>query len=532
MNRLEAPPRQTHERACAALAVAVALAVGGVGLVRGTWSIGGSDSSCYGLMADAFASGELQPKTPWVLRAPWPDALRTVAPAGFVPSPVVADGASPVCAPGFSLLLAPFAWVGGPNGVFVVTPITGAVLIWLTFVLGRRLAGAWAGLAAALLTASIPALLFQVVQPMNDVLATTLWTAVLVAASTGDPGRPWLLGVLTGVAVLVRPNLAPVAAAIAVWLAAVTWRTHSDRRAVIRHLLALAIAASPALVTLLALNVALFGNPFASGYGAVEDLFSTRHVVMNVRQYGRAIVETELGIPLLGIAAALLVRRPVRPIVWLVLAVSGSVIAVYLFYRPFAEWWYLRFLLPALVPLTTLAAVVMVEALHAPGRQRGLDVVLKTVACIGVALATLFGVQTAAERQAFDLQRLERRFRAAGAVVRDRFPGESVFITIWESGTLRFHAGRPSVLWDSLDPTWLDGAIAWLSAAGFDPYIVVEEWEVPRFRERFAGRSRLGQLDWPPRFEIDRQVRIFKPADRDAYLRGESVPTALVIPRR
>ena len=37
-----------------AIAVAAALTLGAYGLVRGTWAVGGSDSSCYALMAVAF----------------------------------------------------------------------------------------------------------------------------------------------------------------------------------------------------------------------------------------------------------------------------------------------------------------------------------------------------------------------------------------------------------------------------------------------------------------------------------------------
>ena len=47
------------------LAVAAAVGAGAtVGVVRGTWAVGGSDSSCYALMADAFADGPLQPSSP------------------------------------------------------------------------------------------------------------------------------------------------------------------------------------------------------------------------------------------------------------------------------------------------------------------------------------------------------------------------------------------------------------------------------------------------------------------------------------
>jgi hypothetical protein len=40
--------------------------------------------------------------------------------------------------------------------------------------------------------------------------------------------------------------------------------------------------------------------------------------------------------------------------------------------------------------------------------------------------------------------------------------------------------------------------------------------------------SPLGALDWPPRFDVARQVRIFDPDDRARYLAGERIPTEIV----
>ena len=89
-------------RVAATIAIAAAIALAAVGVLRGTWAVGGSDSSCYGLMAMAFAEGRLQPESSLAAEAPWPDASRTTAPAGFIPSPVRAAAASPICAPLFS----------------------------------------------------------------------------------------------------------------------------------------------------------------------------------------------------------------------------------------------------------------------------------------------------------------------------------------------------------------------------------------------------------------------------------------------
>ena len=193
----------------AILALAIALGLAGFGTMRGTRAVGGSDSSCYGLMAEAFGTGHWQPTSALAVEAPWPDASRTLAPGGFIPSPVRPGASSPICAPGFSVLMAPFYAVGGRDAIFAVTPIAAFVLVWCAFVLANRLAGGLAGVAAAALTASSPIVLFQTVQPMNDVATAALWLGALVLMA-----RPVACGALIGLAILVRPNLAPLAVVV------------------------------------------------------------------------------------------------------------------------------------------------------------------------------------------------------------------------------------------------------------------------------------------------------------------------------
>ncbi len=517
----------TRARLAVALTLAAAAGVAAFGLVRGTWAVGGSDSSCYGLTADAFARLALQPVEALALHAPWPDADRTFAPAGFIPSPVRAGAASPVCAPGFSLLLAVFHAIGGRDAIFVVTPLAGALLVWWTFLFGRRLDGPVAGAAAAVLVATMPVLLFQVTQPMNDVTVTALWMGLLVAATTAEPGRSWLMGAAAGAALLVRPNLAPSIAVAGLWLVATTWREEgSTWRLVQRRVTAFALAAAPALAVLVALNTALYGQPFSSGYGSPRGLFSLQHVLPNLRHYGAALVQTQAGVPLLGFAAVAAVSRSCRSLAWLTVLVAASTLGVYLLYQPFPEWWYLRFLLPALAPLTVLAVVVVGRI--ADRRRSAVVMVVLALAAAGMAA---FGVVTARERQAFDLYRLEGRFRRAADLVRTELPSHATLVTVWQSGSVRFHAERSALLWDSIEPAAMDGALAWLTAQGREPYLLLERWEEPLFRERFRAASEVGDLDWPPRFDIDRQVRIFKPSDRVAYRRGEPVPTQYVIRR-
>lgn len=484
------------------VALAAALGLMTIAIVRGTFAAGGSDSSCYALMADAFAHGRVQPAFPLSEQVPWPDASRTFAPGGFIPSPVKPDAASPVCAPGFSLLMVPFAWIAR-DGVFLVTPIAAGLLVWCGFVVGRHLAGPLAGAVASVLVATSPVVLFQAMQPMNDIATTALWMAVLAGSTVEETRRSWVIGALTGVAILVRPNLAPLAAGAAVLAPNARF----------------ALAAAPGVLIAALLNWSLYGHPARLGYGSTQDLFAIQHVAPNASHYGRAWLETQTPFALLALAAPLVVARDRRRLVFAGLAMALTTVAIYLFYQPFPEWWYLRFLLPAIAITTTFAAAVAVVLLRRP-----------LVLAVAAAALAVFGVQTAIARQAFDLQRLEVRFRHTGHYVRDKLPPSAIYFSVFDSGSIRFHGGREAVLWDSLDPAWLDRAIAWSRAQQREPFFVLERFEEEPFRHRFEHASPLGALDWPPRAEIDRQVRIYAPSDRDAYLSGRPVPTEYIRP--
>lgn len=518
-----------HARLPAILAVAIALALAGFGITRGTRAVGGSDSSCYGLMAQAFGTGHWQPSSALAVTAPWPDASRTLAPGGFIPSPVRADAASPICAPGFSVLMAPFYAIGGRDAVFAVTPIAAFVLVWCAFVLAKRLAGGLAGVAAAALTASSPIVLVQTVQPMNDIATAALWLAALAvsirlkADATSSHvasgfSRTILAGQLIGLAILVRPNLAP----LAVIVAAMQWRPGQPLP--IKATAVMVAGALPGIAIWLWLNHVLYGSVIGSGYGDASRLFSLANVGANAANYGTAFYQTQTLFPILALAAPFVLAGVARRLaVWL-LVFAGAATAIYFLYQPFAEWWYLRFLIPAIV-LAIVVACSVAARLADRGRMRG-------VVAIGTVVLSLMGIQTAGTRQVLALQGLEGRYRETAELVAARFPANAVLITVWQSGSVRFHAGREAVLWDSLDPAWLDRAVTWLTAQGRAPYILVERREESEFRDRFGGQAEIGALDWPARFNIGGQARIFDPADRARYLAGEAYPTENTRPPR
>ena len=173
---------------------------------------------------------------------------------------------------------------------------------------------------------------------------------------------------------------------------------------------------------MLSLNAVLYGDPFQSGYGQVADLFALGNVATNLRQYGTAIRETQWGFPLLGLMAIVVAPARARALISLGMLVSAAIASVYLLYRPFPEWWYLRFLLPALVPMTVLATASIVWTTELI-RPRPLWVGSAVAMAVAIVLS-LSQLRIAGERQAFDLQRLERRFRTAGHIVRDRLPAQ------------------------------------------------------------------------------------------------------------
>jgi hypothetical protein len=505
-------------RFSAIVAIAAAAAVTAIGFVYGTYAAGGSDSSCYALMADAFASGRLQPASDLVSQVPWPDAPATFTPGGFVPSEAQPSASAPVCAPGFSLLLAPLIMAGGANGVFVLTPLAGALLVWLTFVAGRHMAGPLAGAMAAVLIATSPPMLYQVVQPMNDVTTAALWTATFVALVA----RRWALaGLCCGLALLVRPNLLPLglvsAAAVVIGGSGLGTRRFTQ----------FAIAAIPFCVLVLVLNDGLYGSPFRTGYGQLGHLFGFAAARVNVARYASWLVETHTPFPLLALAAPFVLPREQRMSAWLGVSLIAATCFVYFVYVPFDEWTYLRFLLPAITLMIVLACSVTVAMLrHAPAFGRVLIVTALT-ACVAV-----FCVHAARDRQAFALKFLEQRYRSAGIIVRDRLPAGAVVLSEWDSGAVRFHGRKEALTWQGLDPAWLDRSLAWLAEHGRQPYILLESWEEPGFRTRFENHSDNGKLDWPPRYEIDRAVRIYDPKDRLRYARGERVDTEYLWPLR
>ncbi len=517
------------------LAPLIALAAAGftvaVGAIFGTYVAGGPDSYCYLNQAELIVQGRIQQPQPIADRAPWPNAMATFVPTGHLPAPDGSAAVVPACPTGYPLLVAAARLLAGRAAMFWIVPLLAGLTVWLTFVLARQVSGVVAGAAAALWLAVSPAFLYQVVQPMTDVPAAALWTAAIVAGLaasrrplSGATRRTLLSGLLTGAALLVRPNLVPLAAVVASGVCLARPVTVLE---IVRRLALFAVGVLPFVVAILALNDVMFGGPLSSGYGRLPDLFTLGHVAGNVRRYPLWFVETQTPLVLLAAAAPFLAPDgEARARAWWLLAFGVTTFACYLPYTVWNAWWFLRFVLPAFpawLVLSVTAAMNPLPRMRAPARMMAVALVLGPL--------TAFEIVTSAQRAVFQLRDLEARYRIAGEYVAGQLPSNAIVFTVTESGSVRFYSGRQTVRWDVLDAAWLDRSIEFLTRNGYRPYFLFEADEIQDFRNRFGALSARGALDWPPRADIDRQVRIYDPADCDRYRRGEQVATDLVFTR-
>ncbi len=515
-------------KVAAALAATAAICAAFAAAIWGTHVAGGPDSYCYLSQAELFASGHVAHVEPLASLAPWPGGAESFVPVGHVPAARAIGGSVPMCAPGYPIAMAGAWLIAGRLGMFAIVPLCGAAAIWLTFVLGRRLAGAGAGSTAAILLAASPAFLYQVVQPMSDVPAAAAWVGVLVAATSPGFTRSFAsaltAGILCGVAVLVRPNLAPLAvvAALVVFAA-----QELEPRTIARTWIAFVLGAVPGVATVALLQNAMYGSPLKSGYGDLSLLFRLEHVWPNLQRYPVWLIETETPIVLLALAAPVLARDSLtrRRVLWL-MAFATAVFGCYIPYEVFDAWWYLRFVLPAYPPLLVLTAAALVWIFH----QRGLRWRIASYALCGIAAVVL--VRGSIQRHAFGLWEFERRFQLAGEYVARRLPANAIVFAAQETGSVRFYANRTTIAWRDLPADALDRALAFARSQDRRPYLLIETGEQQEFVDRFGGNSPIGNLGWPAIADINHMVRIYDPDDYTRYRRGERVTTERIWTRK
>ena len=481
--------RAVDSPAAALWLVAPALAwtlAAGVGF--STFAVGGADSYGYVGQAKLLVHGRLTDTVPLSRDYTWPDAEATLTPLGFRtgrPAGVIA----PKYPPGFPLLLAPItAW--SETAIYWLVPACGALLIWMTYRLGALVGDPLAGATAATILAVSPTFLYQVVQPMSDVPSAACWLGALLLGSRGRPSAAAGAGVACSLAILIRPSLAPLAVLVAI-PAIFSGPTLRRRRTVL-----FVVALIPGLAILGWIQDVRYGSPLASGYGTLAEGFSTANIVPNLARYPRWLTDSHTWFIWLSVAAPFWIARrsSQRLAAWTALALAAAVWAAYLPYAYFQpnEWFYTRFLLPAIAVMLVFASAVSLWAL----RRLPPPVREPVTAGLLVALAVTLA-QAAVARGVFEMHAQEQKYPRAGAFVRERLPTTAFVLAAQHSGSIRYYADRPTLRWDLIAAGRLDEILAILRAQGKEPYLVVDAGEDDEFRRKFdtAGQRAARALE-------------------------------------
>jgi hypothetical protein len=347
-------------------------------------------------------------------------------------------------------------------------------------------------------------LLLMSMFPMSDVAGAALWTAALLLASRTAWAAHAAAGVVSGIAITVRPNLAPLAVVPA--LIAASSATGAGVRPAVRAVLVFASACLPFVLFIAWLNNDLYGSPLLSGYGDATSLFAAAHIGANAVRFPRWLWDTQ-GPLLFAFPLAAWIRGPKpsgRALRRMLLVFVAGVFACYLGYTPFNAWWYLRFVLPALPVMFVLAADVAWCGTRRFGTRAQIAATV-IVACVAVD----YGLTPARQRGAFAIGDGEQKYADVGRYVAANLPVNAVVLAVQHSGSIRYYAQRRTLQWEWLDGAWLDRAIEHLRGAGFEPYLVLEEFELAAFRERFASQRGVAFVDRPPQAIHSRGVRIF-----------------------
>lgn len=480
-------------------AAALALAAAVLGLRFGTFAASGADSYGYVSQADLWLEGRLIIDEPLADQAEWRNANWTLTPFGYRPGD---DRGTmvPTYAPGLPMVMAVFKAVAGPEAVFYVVPLLGALAVWLTFVLGARLGGPHAGLLAAAALLVSPPFLFQLMWPMSDVPAMAWWLVALMLAIRGTTVSLVAAGLAAALATLTRPNLVVLAIPILVFAI--------GRPGVMRERLrrgaAFLLAVAPGPIAIAAIDQHLYGSPFASGYGTFSTIYARGYLLPNLVNYSTWLLQTETPFIALALAAPWLLERhgraAARPIARLGLGVALVVALSYLWYTPFDHWTFLRFLLPAYPPLVALAASAFVLVRPRPGRPRA--------AAVAALIVLLAGWGLWMGRSAFHVRAEESRYIAAGRFARE-LPANAVILCNQHSGSLRYYANRITMRFEWLDPDMYAQALDEVQRLGRPMYVVLDDWERDLFRQRYAGVADLSWLDEPPLLLAARKVSFY-----------------------
>ena len=484
------------------IASIAAVAVIALWIAYGARAAGGSDSYGYVSQARLWLAGDLHVRQDFAAAVPWPNPELTFTPLGY--RPAAAHAIVPTYPPGLPLLMALGMKAIGDCGAFLVMPLSAALLVVLTFTLGLQLSGRVTGALAALLTASSPTIVLMTLWPMSDVPAAALWLmSLLMAARSPRPSTAVFSGISAGIATVIRPNLAPLVVLPASLLA---WQAGPQTGVRVRRVTALALACLPFIGFVAWVNHDLYGSFLTSGYGAPSSLYHWQNLWPNLTRYPRWLWETQGAYVFVFLLAVFspAPRQGTQTLRWILLAYIAAVFGCYLFYIPFDEWWYLRFLIPAMPVMFVLS----IDAIVQTGRTLG-AALPAMVAIVFTAFGIAHAIAYTRTHSILEIGEGEQKFADVGRYLARELPPETIVISGLHGGSIRLYSQLRTLRVDLLDRAWLDRAIEHLKSVGPPPYLVLEESEIRNFRQRFANQQAVALVDRPAVAVHSRHVYVF-----------------------
>ena len=475
----------------------IALIAALVAATFATRSAAGADASGYLSQASLWSDGA------WLVANPFADVLTRsdawlTTPLGWRPA-----GSSyqvPTYPPGLPLLMAIPHAIAGIEGANAVVIASAAIAGWAT----GMLAGGVGGIIAAILITFSPVFLYQSFQPMSDVPVTAAWMLCFLALGLPPRAMQLLGGIACAIAVVIRPNLAP--------LAIVPFLVAKDRL-----MFAWPVMVAGAFVAFM--QWLWYGSPLQSGYGSAGELFGPANIGPNAFRYVTWLVATA-PVLLLAPLGFLRVRNTRQSRTLGVFALL--VVAAYLIYGVFDHWSYLRFLLPAVAVFAIFTAIELHAWIERWPVSWRLPIFLALM--LAVTAHSLFVARTL---DAFKLADQLRRVEQAAAFIDRSTPHDAVLIAGEQSGSMRYYTGRPILRWEAAAPEQLESAIATLAQRPI--YVVLDSWEHEPFAAKFKDVPAVA-LDWPATLEAgtSHRTRVWNVADRARFLAGENLQTIRV----
>jgi hypothetical protein len=478
---------------------AIALVVVFMAGVFATRSAAGADASGYISESGMLASGRLFQADELADLRRGHDPYLT-SPLGW--RPAGEDRQAPTYSPGLPLLMAFPHAIAGVGGASAVVILAAGIAIVATGLLAFQLAGSAAAVIAASFIAFTPVFLYQSIQPMSDVPVTAAWMLCFLMLSRGGSWE-LLAGIACATAVLIRPNLAPLAI-VPLFVA---------RR---RFAFALPVAIAGAFLAYM--QLIWYGSPFLSGYGSAEELFALSNIAPNASRYVRWLMGTA---PALVLAVFGVLRLRANRLAQGLFVFAVLVIASYLVYAVFDDWSYLRFLLPAMAIFAVFASIELSAWIDRwPVAVRPL---LLFAIVMGVTAHALW---VARSMDTFKLADQLRRVSVVADFINEDVPPAAVIVAGEQSGSMRYYTERPILRWEAAAPDALAAAMTVLEQSRRPIYIVLDAWEDGLFRAKFAALP-AGALDWPPILDAgtSHRTRLWKLGDRERFQRGENLNT-------